>query len=331
MRSILILLIAGLLLSFPILAKGPPPGTGVGDVKANIMIMLDDSGSMSARDPSPGMSYCTYAVDVANNGDIFTADPCYHKVTRLDSAYKVKATFGGSYNSYSNVNGIAAYHQPWSLALDQGDSTDEYVFVGRYQARGAGSFGSSTRYSTILKVCTGITTTAACPKAGTLVAVNDKQNNQRFSMGLAVQGNYVYSLTYRGMHLQKYNKSDLSFVTTRTNIRQQDFSNSYAYHYDAIAAVGDYVYVSSYYKRKICRYNASNLSNANFSNGQHCITSPNYYWRGLAASGKTTTSTADDFLYTWSHNNSSGTIHKFNANSAAFVICETSVESLLDL
>ena len=319
MRSILIPLITGVLLSFPILAKGPPPGTGVGDVKANIMIMLDDSGSMSARDPAPGMSHCTYAVDVANNGDIFTADPCYHKVTRLDSAYKVKSTFGGSYNWYSNVNGIAAYYQPWSLALDQADSTDEYVFVGRYHARGAGSFGSSSRYSTILKVCTGITTTAACPKAGTLVAVNDKQNNQYYSMGLAVQGNYVYSLSHPHMHIQKYNKSDLSFVTSRTNIRQQDFNNRFNYRYDAIAAVGDYVYVSNYRIRKICRYNASNLSNANFSNGQHCITSPNYQWRGLAASGKTTTSTADDFLYTWTHRNSQGTIHKFNANSGAFV------------
>ena len=37
--------------------------------------------------------------------------------------------------------------------------------------------------------------------------------------------------------------------------------------------------------------------NANFSNGQHCTTSPNYRWRGLAASGKTTSTTSDDFLY----------------------------------
>ena len=276
----------GFLLSFPVLAKGPPPGTGVGDVKANIMIMLDDSGSMSARDPSPGMSHCTYAVDVANNGDIFTVDPCYHKVTRIDSAFKVKSTFGGSWNYYSNKNGIAQYYQPWSLALDQEDSTDEYVFVGRYEARGAGSFGSSSRRSTILKVCTGITTTAACPKAGTLVAVNDKRNNQYYSMGLAVQGNYVYSLTYPNMYLFKYNKSNLGYVTHRSNIRQQDFGNRYNYQYDSIAAVGDYVYVASYNRKKICRYKASDLSNANFSNGQHCITSPKYQWKGLAASGK---------------------------------------------
>ena len=42
-------------ISSVVFAKGPPPGTGVGDVKANIMIMLDDSGSMSSTDPSAGM------------------------------------------------------------------------------------------------------------------------------------------------------------------------------------------------------------------------------------------------------------------------------------
>ena len=44
MRFFISLLVIGL--SLPLFAKGPPPGTGVGDVKANIMIMLDDSGSM---------------------------------------------------------------------------------------------------------------------------------------------------------------------------------------------------------------------------------------------------------------------------------------------
>jgi Tfp pilus tip-associated adhesin PilY1 len=314
MRSIFIPLILGFLLSLPVFAKGPPPGTGVGDVKANIMIMLDDSGSMNARDPTPGLSYCTYAVDVANNGDIFTVDPCYHRANRLDSSFKIKATIGGSYSQYNNNgSGNATFRQPWSLALDHDDSTDEFVFIGSREVRGRGSFSGR---STMSKVCTGITTTAACPKAGKLVATNTYIDNQNYTMGIAVQGNYVYTRTYNKTYLYKYNKSDLSLVTKRTNIFQD--MGSYNYNYDGIAAVGDYVYLNSYNRRKICRYNASNLSNANFSNGQHCITSPSYYWRGLAASGKTTASTADDYLYSWAHNNRSGTINKFNANSGAF-------------
>ena len=93
MSRIFVFIIIGLFVALPTLAKGPPPGTGVGDVKANIMIMLDDSGSMSARDPAPGLSHCSYAVDVANNGDILLVDPCYHRVTRLNSSFKVKLDF----------------------------------------------------------------------------------------------------------------------------------------------------------------------------------------------------------------------------------------------
>ena len=319
MSRIFVFIIIGLFVALPTLAKGPPPGTGVGDVKANIMIMLDDSGSMSARDPAPGLSHCSYAVDVANNGDILLVDPCYHRVTRLNSSFKVKSTFGGSANTNNNKNGIATYYQPWSLALDQSDSTDEFVFVGGRYLRGVGSFTTSSGWSTISKVCTGITTTAACPTAGKLVATNNYTSGQYYNMGIAVQGDYVYGLTYPHMHIQKFNKSNLSIIASRNNIRASDFGNSYNYNYDSIAAVGDYVYVASYNRNKICRYKASDLGNANFSNGQHCTTSPNYRWRGLAASGKTTSTTSDDFLYSWSHQNRSGTIHKFNANSGAFI------------
>ena len=35
--------------SFQAQAKNPPPGTGTSDIPANILIMLDNSGSMSAK------------------------------------------------------------------------------------------------------------------------------------------------------------------------------------------------------------------------------------------------------------------------------------------
>ena len=101
MRLFISLLALGLSLSYPLCAKGPPPGTGVGDVKANIMIMLDDSGSMSATDSAAGLYRYTYDVAVANNGDIFAADYMKDRVTRLDSSYTVKEFVGG-YNRYNN-------------------------------------------------------------------------------------------------------------------------------------------------------------------------------------------------------------------------------------
>ena len=38
-----------LVFSFQAQAKNPPPGTGTSDIPANILIMLDNSGSMSAK------------------------------------------------------------------------------------------------------------------------------------------------------------------------------------------------------------------------------------------------------------------------------------------
>ena len=81
MRFFISLLILGLSLSYPLFAKGPPPGTGVGDVKANIMIMLDDSGSMSRTDTTAGLDRWSFDVAVANNGDIFVADYNRDKIT----------------------------------------------------------------------------------------------------------------------------------------------------------------------------------------------------------------------------------------------------------
>ena len=50
MRFFILILFLGLSFSPPLFAKGPPPGTGAGDTKANIMIMLDESRSMKRRD-----------------------------------------------------------------------------------------------------------------------------------------------------------------------------------------------------------------------------------------------------------------------------------------
>lgn len=51
-----------ILLSFNTNAKSPPPGTGTSDIPANILIMLDNSGSMSAR--LAGAVQIHYPVDV---------------------------------------------------------------------------------------------------------------------------------------------------------------------------------------------------------------------------------------------------------------------------
>ena len=46
-------------------SKSPPPGTGTSDIPANIMIMLDNSGSMNWALSSSSKSSLEYPIDVA--------------------------------------------------------------------------------------------------------------------------------------------------------------------------------------------------------------------------------------------------------------------------
>ena len=58
-------------------SKSPPPGTGTADVPANILIMLDNSGSMAwdinGRERYANTSYVDRPIDVVrdDNGDIY--------------------------------------------------------------------------------------------------------------------------------------------------------------------------------------------------------------------------------------------------------------------
>ena len=244
MRLFILILFLGMSFSPPLFAKGPPPGTGAGDTKANIMIMLDESKSMKNRDGAViGMERDSFDVAVANNGYVFTPSYNRGKITILDSnsIYSVKGILGG-YNKYNNsTDGIVHFNQPSEIALDQGDSTDEFIYVGNLGLQtGQNGFYNGESGIFILKACTGIATTTACPEAGKLVEAF-KANNQVFN--IEVHGDHVYALT-KSFTLYKLNKSDLSLVTSK-NINGS--INRLHAGKDGIAVVGEgadkYVYL----------------------------------------------------------------------------------------
>ena len=76
-------------------AKSPPPGTGTSDVPANILIMLDNSGSMRSR-LSSGQSLL-YPEDVAvdSSGNIYILEQTYRRIKVFDSDGNYLRSFGG--------------------------------------------------------------------------------------------------------------------------------------------------------------------------------------------------------------------------------------------
>ena len=61
----ILLLIVFLVFTENVNSKSPPPGTGTSDIPANIMIMLDNYGSMNWSLSSSSASSLEYPVDVA--------------------------------------------------------------------------------------------------------------------------------------------------------------------------------------------------------------------------------------------------------------------------
>ena len=97
--STIILSLFIFLVSFQVQAKNPPPGTGTSDIPANILIMLDNSGSMSAKLYNSVQVY--YPLDVAtdSSGNIYVMEYYNNRIKVFDSSGAYLRSFGGYGNA----------------------------------------------------------------------------------------------------------------------------------------------------------------------------------------------------------------------------------------
>ena len=87
--------------SFQAQAKNPPPGSGTSDIPANILIMLDTSGSMNSKLYSSVQVY--YPLDVATDsaGNVYVMEYYNNRIKVFDSSGAYLRSFGG-YGSNCN-------------------------------------------------------------------------------------------------------------------------------------------------------------------------------------------------------------------------------------
>jgi type IV pilus assembly protein PilY1 len=91
-QTVIILILFLGLMSLPANSKNPPPGTGTADVPANILIMLDNSGSMSARvQASTGLYYPT-DVQTDSSGNMYVLEYSSNLIKKFDA--------NGNYQGY---------------------------------------------------------------------------------------------------------------------------------------------------------------------------------------------------------------------------------------
>ena len=121
--KILILLI---LLTGNVFAKALPPGSGIGDVPANVLILLDKSGSMGARMTSGAGVYYPESVAFDSNGDVYTGQYYTYGIKKFEYATKAVDTSFASSGTYRGSGNCRSYY-PRAMKVHNG-----YLYVASY-------------------------------------------------------------------------------------------------------------------------------------------------------------------------------------------------------
>ena len=112
-KIILTLLI--LSFSFQAQAKNPPPGSGTSDIPANILIMLDTSGSMNSKLYSSVQVYYPLDVSTDSSGNVYVIEYYNNRIKVFDSSGAYLRSFGG----YGNGCNQWRYARQFTIYNDQ--------------------------------------------------------------------------------------------------------------------------------------------------------------------------------------------------------------------
>jgi type IV pilus assembly protein PilY1 len=100
-------------------AKALPPGSGIGDVPANVLILLDKSGSMGSRMTSGAGVYYPESVAVDSNGDIYAAQYHTYGIKKFTYATNAVDSSFGTSGIYRGSGSCRSYY-PWAMRVHNG-------------------------------------------------------------------------------------------------------------------------------------------------------------------------------------------------------------------
>lgn len=259
---VLILLLS---LTGNVFSKALPPGSGIGDVPANVLILLDKSGSMGARMTSGAGVYYPEAVALdSSNGDVYAGQYYTYGIKKftyatnaVDSSFGSSGIYRGSGNCRSYYpramkvhNGflyVAGYYQHRVFRVNLSTGVCDWNYYGKYpqtldiQNNTLYSFNRSNLLVRNLSTNTNI----SCSYSG------DLRSQGRYAYGMAVDHNGA------NMYLQYY--LDLYRFTIGSNkcpSTTKSFSTSspvgyYSFGMKMHPTDDSILYATSYYSHRI--------------------------------------------------------------------------------
>ena len=244
-----------LLTTFNSEAKQPPPGTGVADVKANIYLMLDNSGSMGFEVRGRSNDKLSRPRDVAIDllGNMYVTEYTNHRVKKFDSTGTYSKSFGGSGTSngkFQNPNFIVTDFNNNVYVSDATQRIQKFNSEGVWQktfnlssiARGLTIDSSNNLY------VNSDTSIFKYDVNGTQTAVVTGQSSLK---GIDWYGGFIYALENGTKSFKKFNASLVLQSTQAT----PGIPTSYD-----IKVTSKGIYISTGANTKIHKYALSNMA-----------------------------------------------------------------------
>lgn len=293
MKNYLFLFIFIFFFSSTSLPKSPPPGTGTADVPANIMIMLDNSGSMAW-----GLLDRPIDVSVDASGNVYVLEYVKGQISVFNSSGVLQRVCGNNTQGYkfNYPRQLTVYSNKVFIA-DTGNTRivsinkDNCALIGitAFNLAGAGPMAIAVRGDDIMytNLSNGwfFVLNHRAPYY-TIDRNNASSNIQYFTLtnfassatGLHITGSRLLVSSPGGTH---YREINTSFNTISGLASNQFPPNGYGFYSSSYPGANGYwgdtalrdavfddnynVYISNSYNYRAQKYNASNTSSATYS------------------------------------------------------------------
>ena len=272
-----------LILTSSVFGKALPPGSGIGDVPANVLILLDKSGSMGARMTSGAGVYYPESSAFDSNGDVYTGQYYTYGIKKYTYAtLQPDTTFGtGGLFKGTGWGGNCPVYYPRAMKVHNG-----YLYVTSYFSRKLIRINLSTSvcnvvssigyYSSTLDIQNDIlysfhrdgvlvrnlatNTNIACSWSGSLKSEGDQ------AYGLAVDhtGNNLY--LQERTYLHRFEIQSNKCPKTSYSMRISSPMSTYSYGMKAHPTDDKILYGTSYFSHRLHKLTFNSAKTAVASN-----------------------------------------------------------------
>jgi type IV pilus assembly protein PilY1 len=300
----ILLLIFFLVFTKNVNSKSPPPGTGTGDIPANIMIMLDNSGSMNWALNSSSVSSLEYPIDVAvdSSGNIYALEYFRCRVVKYNSSGTFIRAFGScgeGDDQFQNPYQIVVNGSEIFVANTLNGTIDVKDLDGNFKRRlrvnssqGQPTLRGIAVYGNYMYIVESDTLRVfnknASGTGGSIQSYNPGKNVCAYPVGLDVSNDGTkllvscFTSEYGGQQLLVYTLSGGMITGAYTSVASTGFQTSdgrFYYSWDAVFDSNNNIYATDYINYRIQKFTSSYVYSAKY--GSYSSSTPFLSPRGI--------------------------------------------------